>query len=148
MRSFTEEMDRLFHEVGGGRWPFVTRLMHDESLTWSPVVEVQERDGRLFVRAELPGLSKNDIKVQVSDQALTIEGERKQTKDSSSEGYFRTERSYGRFYRTIALPDTAKPESARAIFSDGVLEVSVEMPSGATPPARQVTIEERGAIAK
>jgi HSP20 family protein len=148
MRAFTEEMDRLFHEGGRGRWPLVAGLLHDEDLTWTPAIEMQERDGRLFVRAELPGLAKANIKVQVSDQALTIEGERKQVKEASAEGYFRTERSYGRFARTIVLPDNAKPETAKATFKDGVLEIGLDVPAAVTPATRQLTIEERGGTPK
>jgi HSP20 family molecular chaperone IbpA len=109
---------------------------------WSPDVEIEERDGTMIVRADPPGLTKNDVKVDVSEETLTIEGERKRVEEKKGEGYYRSERSYGRFHRSIALPEGAKPETAKASFANGVLEVTVEVPARKAPAARRLTIEE------
>jgi HSP20 family protein len=86
---------------------------------------MKEVNGKLLVSAELPGLKKEDIKVQVSDDALILEGERKQEKEEKREGYYHSERSYGRFYRSIPLPEGATLDKASAEFINGILEVSI-----------------------
>ena len=118
MRRFTEEMDRFFP----------TKLGTGETDFWSPAVEVTETGGTFLVSAELPGLKKDEIKVEVTDHNLVIEGERKREKEEKREGYYHSERSYGRFYRSIPLPEGAQLDKASAEFSSGVLEVSVPVP--------------------
>lgn len=139
MRSLSDEMEHLFADVGT-RWPFTAFAREREGL-WSPAVEVEERDGVLCVRADLPGLTKDDVKVDVTDDALTIEGERKRHQEEKKKGYYRSERSYGFFSRSIALPEGAKAETAKATFKDGVLEVTVDVPASPRPAARRVEIE-------
>ena len=92
---------------------------------WSPQIDVREREGQFVVHADLPGLSKEDIKVDVSDNLLTIQGERKQQKKEEREGCSYSECSYGSFYRAIPLPAGAEASKATAQFRDGVLEVTV-----------------------
>jgi HSP20 family protein len=121
MRRFTEEMDRLFT----GNWP---GLRQGEVGEWLPAVDITEREGKILVRADLPGMNKDDIKVELTDGVLTIEGERKQEHEEESQGFRRSERSYGRFYRSIPLPEGASLDQARAQFNNGVLEVSVPVP--------------------
>jgi HSP20 family protein len=123
MRRFTEEMDRAFEDWGLARG---TRL--GETALWSPAVEVFERDNNLVVRAELPGLNKDDVKVEMTDNGLIIQGERKREHEEQGEGFYRSERSYGQFYRLIPLPEGANAEQARAQFENGILEVSVPVP--------------------
>ena len=118
MRRFTEEMDRFFP----------TKLSTVETEFWSPAVEVTETGGTFLVSAELPGLKKDEIKVEVTDQNLILEGERKQEKEEKREGYYHSERSYGHFYRSIPLPEGAQLDKASAEFSNGVLDVSVPLP--------------------
>jgi HSP20 family protein len=117
MRRFSEEMDRLF-----GDFSFAGGL---ETSTWLPQVEVSERNGTLSIRADLPGLTRNDIDVDITDDAVVIRGERQQVKEENEEGYYRSERSYGSFYREIPLPTGVNPEEANATFRDGVLEITM-----------------------
>lgn len=119
MKRFTEEMDRMFGGIGFGV---------PKTALWSPAVEVKELEGKLLVFAELPGLRKEDIKAEVTDENLILEGERKQEKEEKREGYYHTERSYGRFYRAIPLPEGAEVDKAAAEFINGVLEVSIPVP--------------------
>jgi HSP20 family protein len=119
MRRFTEEMDRAL----GNMMPAA-----GEDRLWAPAVEVKEMEGKLLVSAELPGLKKEDIKVEVTPESLVLEGERKQEKEEKKEGYYHSERSYGRFYRSIPLPKGAELDKASAAFNNGVLEVSVPIP--------------------
>jgi HSP20 family protein len=113
MRQFAEEMDHAYHAFGG------------ENKSWSPLVEVRESDGKFVVSAELPGLKKEDIKVQLTDEALILEGERKHEQEKNREGYYHSERSYGRFYLRIPLPEGAQSDKVSADFVNGVLQVSI-----------------------
>jgi HSP20 family protein len=143
MRSFGQEMDRLFDDFGfGRRWPLITRAFAPEDALWSPNIEVVDNDGKMTVRADLPGLAKDEIKVELTDTALTIEGERKHTEEKKEDGYYRSECSYGHFYRSIPLPEGAKAESAKANFVNGVLQITVDVPTRNAPAARRLTIDE------
>lgn len=119
MRQFTDEMDRIF-----GQAPRAT----GEEALWAPTIEVKEKDGKLFVTAELPGVKNEDIKVHIDGDSLIVEGERKQEKEEKGEGYYRSERSYGSFYRAIPLPEGVKGDQATAQFNNGVLQVTVPIP--------------------
>jgi HSP20 family protein len=142
MRSLTEDLDRTFNEVfGRRRWPFSGLVPAGASSgAWTPPIETEERDGKLYVRTELPGLSKNDVKVEIADDVLTIEGERKQESEKKEGSYYRSERSYGYFSRGVTLPEGTKADTAKATFKDGVLEIALELPERKTPEARLVTI--------
>jgi len=116
MRQFTEEMDQTLGQAGNGNG------------AWRPVIEVQQKEGKLIVKAEIPGVKKEDVKVNVTETALTLEGERKQEKEEKREGYYHSERSYGNFFRSIPLPEGAKTDQTAAQFKDGVLEVTIPVP--------------------
>jgi HSP20 family protein len=131
MRRFTEEMDRTFSGAGFGS---------GSSGMWSPAIEVSEREGQLMVHADLPGLNKDDVKIEVTDEALTIQGERKREHEERREGFHRSERSYGSFYRSIPLPQGAKTEEARAQFENGVLQISIPV-AQEQPRRRQIPVE-------
>jgi HSP20 family protein len=134
MRRFTEEMDRLLEGHG---W----RSNRSEVTQWAPAIEVKEQDGKLEVVAELPGIKENDVKVEVTDEGLVIQGERKQEHEEKREGYYRSERSYGQFYRLIPLPEGATVDQARAEFHNGELRVSIPVPQQKT---RQIPISTTG----
>ncbi len=146
MRRFSEEMDRLFGDVGLGRnWlaPVLDRAQFSQDL-WSPQVEMFERDNQLVVRADLPGLTKDDVNVEFSDEGITIEGERKNEHEEKGEGYFRSERSYGKFFRRLAVPEGVNAENAKATFENGVLEVTMPAPKRAERKARRLEITGNG----
>jgi HSP20 family protein len=103
-------------------------------------VEVVERDGNLIVRADLPGLTKDDVRVEITEDVLTIEGERHAEHEEKQAGVVRSERSYGRFRRQIPLPEEANADQATASFRDGVLEISMPMPQRQTQ-GRQIEIQ-------
>lgn len=117
-------MERFFDDVGGGR------PAHDGQ--WMPHVDAFEKDGCLVVRADLPGVNKDAVNVEVSDGELTIKGERHKEFEEEKEGVYRHEREYGSFYRSFPLPEGVKSEAVKATFNNGVLEVKVPM-----PPAKQ-----------
>jgi HSP20 family protein len=117
MRRLSEEMDRAFTGAFGSR-----ALARGD---WSPAVEVRERKGNLEVTAELPGLKREDVKLEWTDEGLVIEGEKRQERQENEHGFHRSERSYGYFYRLIPLPTGAEPDKAKAEFKDGVLQVKI-----------------------
>ena len=139
MRRFGEEMDRLFEDFDLGRELMPRSLA--QMAEWSPQVEVTERDGQLIVRADLPGVSKDDVQVELRDDAILIRGQRKQEREEKREGYYRSERAYGSFYRQIPLPNGVKTENATATFRDGVLEITMPAPQGEAR-GRQLQIQD------
>ena len=153
MRRFSEEMDRLFEDFGFGRGLaapgfgrefFPTAFGEFGGSAWSPQVEVFEREGQLVVRADLPGLTKDDVKVEVTDNAINLSGERKSEHEEKGEGFYRSERSYGSFYRQIPLPEGVNAENANATFRNGVLEITMQAPQRQSR-GRQLEIKEGGA---
>jgi HSP20 family protein len=132
MRRFATDMERLFDEFEGFRFPslfgreFFPFTREFEHVHWVPELEVLQTNGQFVVRADLPGLKREDVKVELTNEVLTISGERKEEKDEKREGYYRSERSYGSFYRQIALPEGTKTDTAKAEFNDGVLQVTMQ----------------------
>ena len=139
MRRFTDEMDRMFEGFGGSRG--------NELRQWSPAVEVRERDGKLEVCADLPGIKENDVKVEVTDEGLVIQGERKSEHEENREGLYRSERTYGQFYRLIPLPETANIDQARAEFRNGELRITIPV-SEQQQKRRQIPISPAGSDKK
>jgi HSP20 family protein len=132
MRRMTEEMDRLL-----GATPILGKDIEPGS--WWPVVEVTRENDKVVVCAELPGMNKEDVHVEASEGALILEGEKKRERDAGEGEFLRSERSYGRFYRLIPLPEGAEVDKAQAQFKDGVL--TVEIPAAETKDrGRQIPI--------
>ena len=104
-------------------------------------MDIRQCNGTLTVTAELPGLKKEEVKVQMTDEALIIEGERKRVHKEDHEGYHRWERSYGHFYRSIPLPEGAKTDQVKAELNEGILKDSVPVPE-IKKQVRQIAIEE------
>ncbi len=128
MRRFSEQMDNLFADFGLGQgWlaPTLERGTNMAQGFWSPQVEVFERGKNIVVRADLPGLTKDEVNVEIADDGITIEGERKNENEKKGEGYYRSERTYGKFSRRVPLPDGVKADDAQATFRDGVLEITM-----------------------
>jgi HSP20 family protein len=141
MRRMNDEMDRMLGGFGFAPWPQPGG--RGQSWAFSPPVEVYERNGKLTVRAELPGLSKDDVKVEVTDDGLVISGERRDENEERGEGFYRSERSYGRFQRVIPLPEDVRDvEAAQARFENGVLEVSLPLPENRR--RRQIPVQAAG----
>jgi HSP20 family protein len=146
MRRLDEDMDRLFHQLwGSGRSLMRGGRGGGESQSmWMPQVEVFERDGKLHVHADLPGMKKDDVKLSIEGDQLVIQGERRSSHEEGGQqaGFYHSERSYGSFYRAIPLPDGVDAGKADASFKDGVLDVSFDAPRKQQPKARQIDIRE------
>src|SRR5687768_7928803 len=136
MRQFTDDMERMFEDFSSFRLtPYFERDFALPAWTeyqmpsWSSQIELTETNGQFTVRADLPGLKKEDINVEVLDGSLVISGERTKESKEEGEGFYKTEHSYGSFYRSIPLPEAANKDKATATFRDGVLQVSVAVPA-------------------
>ena len=121
-QQMTRDMERLFGDFGVRPFVFEPRITE---MTWAPELEVFERDGRFVVRADLPGMKREDIKVNIQENMLTMEGERKVEEEVKKDNFHRTERMYGTFFRSLPLPEGVKVDQIHAMFKDGVLEVTM-----------------------
>ena len=137
------DFERFFNEPAwaGLNWPSF-RLVRPPDAVWNPGFEVYEKDNRLFTRIDLPGLKKEEVKVEVADGYLAISGERRREEEEKKKEFYRCEREYGSFYRALPLPEGAKFEDVKATFADGVLEVSVPLPVKAKAAVKAVEIQE------
>jgi HSP20 family protein len=148
LRQFTTELDRVFDRPFEGlRWPSLPALARPEATSWIPQIDIFERDHQLVTKVDLPGLKKDDVKVEIADGYLAISGERKSESEATKDNVYRCERSYGSFYRVVPLPEGVKTDDVKATFSNGVLEVSVPIPAEAQAKPRTITIEEPAAKA-
>jgi HSP20 family protein len=142
MRRLSDDMERIVEDTWGGRrFPRLFRALESADTRWAPDIEAFERKGEFVVRADLPGMTKDNVKIEISDGELVIQGERKEEKEQKDKGYYACERSYGAFYRALPLPDGVKTDEAKATFKDGVLEIAV--PAGKLPEkhGRQLEIK-------
>ena len=138
MRRFGEGMEQLFADFGvGGLMPGG----FNELAAWTPQIELFERENQLVIRADLPGLKKDDVQIELRDDSVVIRGERQEERQEEREGFYTTERTYGRFYREIPLPEGADTDEATATFRDGVLEITIPREEGETR-GRQLEIQD------
>src|SRR3954452_11073082 len=137
LREFStlqNEMNRLFNTV------FDTPAANGGSTLrrWMPAMDLVETADHFVLRADLPGLSEEDVSIELEDRVLTISGERKAEHELSKEGYHRVERAFGTFSRALTLPEGVDAEAVAATFDRGVLEVRIHKPEERKP--RKVTI--------
>jgi HSP20 family protein len=124
MRRMTEEMERLFQDFGSD----VEGQGRGGSQGWNPAIEVTQGDGKLLIQCEVPGVAPNDVKVEVDNDTLIIQGERRSEREQNERGIQRSERQYGAFYRAIPLPDGVNPEQITARTQNGLLEITIPTP--------------------
>jgi len=135
--SIQDRMNRLFEQT-------LSRSQAEEGITastWSPAVDIYETPETIIMKADLPGLSREDIEIQIRDNTLTLRGERRFAKDVQQENYLRIERAYGAFQRSFTLPATVQQDKIRAVFRDGVLELTLPKAEEAKP--KKIAIEVR-----
>ena len=127
---FTQEFDRLFGSLfeNGGR----------QTQRWVPAMDLVEADDHFVLRADLPGLGEEDVAIEVQDNVLTISGTREAEHERKEKGWYRLERSYGSFSRSLTLPDGVDAEKVEASFDRGVLEIRVPKPEERKP--RRISI--------
>ena len=128
-RSLQNEVNQLFESV----FPASGENGDSTSAVWAPRMDVKETDDRYRLSLDLPGVSKDDVSITVEDNRLTIRGERQGETRSEDENVVRMERSFGRFYRTLRLPESVNEEQITATFDDGVLSVDLPKTEKSTP---------------
>ena len=122
---FSRDVDRLFDTFFGQR--------ERDARRWVPPMDLVESEGHFVLKADLPGLSEGDVAIEVEDGALRISGERKAEREQSERGWYRIERSFGSFSRSLSLPDGVDPDGIDASFHNGVLEVRIPKPAERKP---------------
>jgi HSP20 family protein len=140
LQRMADELDRMLDDFGfGQRW---TRPLWRDTTAdmWTPDIDVFQKNNELTIRADVPGLKREDVTVDITDNEVCIQGERKRESEEEREGYYRTERSYGSFYRVIPLPEGAMTDQAKANFKDGVLEITMPAPPKSVTRGRRVEI--------
>jgi HSP20 family protein len=148
LRQMTSSLEQAFGDWPSLRFPSFGDPANTESLAWYPKIDVFERDNRLVTRIDLPCIKKEEVSVEVTDGHLAVSGERKREVEETKANVYRKEREYGSFQRIVPLPEGAKIEDVKAVFADGVLEVSVPLPAQAEPQLRRVQIDEPKPAAK
>ncbi|MDA8169550.1 MAG: Hsp20/alpha crystallin family protein [Nitrospiraceae bacterium] len=133
------EMERMFEQVMGRRrfWPFA----EPEEMPELPSVDVYEEGDDVVLKAELPGMAKDDIDVNITDHMLTISGEKKKEEKVEKKDYFRLERSFGSFSRSFTLPTDVQADRSKAKFKDGVLEIKIPKTEEAKKKKQKITVE-------
>jgi HSP20 family protein len=151
-QAMSQEMDRLFDTFGGtsqggrnlstsGSGRSLQQQGSRGQSYWAPPMEVFQRGNEMVVRADLPGVAPDDVQIDVEDGVLTISGERRNTNEEQQEGFYRSERSYGAFSRSIALPEGVDEDQVNARYEHGVLEVTVPLPQQQRHRGRRVQIQ-------
>jgi HSP20 family protein len=150
LRRMTGELDRAFDDpfFEAFRRPVFRGVQTPDLVEWAPKVDVFEKENRLFARVDLPGVKKDDVKVEVIENHLILSGERKVEKEETKDNVYRSEREYGSFYRAVPLPEGVTLDDVKATFANGVLEVSVPLPTRVEPKVRKVEIQEPVTAAK
>jgi HSP20 family protein len=126
---FTREIDRVFDAFFG---------QTDQGRRWVPPMDLVEAEDHFVLKADLPGLTEGDVNLEVQDGTLTISGERKAEHEQREKGWYRIERSFGSFSRSLTLPDGVDPDRIEASFKDGVLDVRIPKPEERKP--RRISI--------
>jgi HSP20 family protein len=137
------QMQGEFDRFWGSGWPVFRPLQHPVELsdTWTPRADIFAHNGTIVVKAELPGVKKEDIEVAIEEGDLVIRGERKAEEKVEEKDYFRLERAYGSFYRRLPLPEGVTPEQITATFTEGVLEVTVPKPIATEPEPKKIAVK-------
>ncbi len=136
------ELEELEHRMedffGRSMMPGFRRVPQVEE-DWMPALDVYEKDDRFIVKAELPGMKMDDIDISVADGNLVIKGEKKTEEEVQDDDYYRCERTYGNFFRSIALPSNIDADKIEANYEDGILEISAAKSEESKPKKIQVS---------
>ena len=123
--AIQRDVGRMFNDLGGWTMPLPRRRMEGETLMLTPTVDVLRKGEDMVVRAELPGVKPEELDISVTENMLTIKGERHEEHEAKEEDYYVRESSFGTFERTLRLPEGAEIDHIKAEFTDGILEITV-----------------------
>jgi HSP20 family protein len=138
LNTIQTEMNRLFNTFF--EQPGQSDRGNSTSRRWLPAMDLVETADQYLLRADLPGLKEGDVNVQFEDRVLTISGERKYEDQGQQQGYYRLERGFGSFSRSLTLPPGVDPDSIQAHFAHGVLEISIPKPEQKKPRTVQINL--------
>jgi HSP20 family protein len=138
--GWPEDFERYFDQRLG-EWPFRFWRRPAEAEAWMPDVDVFEKNGKVVIRTDLPGMRPEDIDVSVEGDLLTIKGHREEEKEVKEEDYYCSERATGDFLRTVRLPEGAAPDKVDAHYENGVLEVTIPKPVAKGEAAVKVPVK-------
>ncbi|MGN6869458.1 MAG: Hsp20/alpha crystallin family protein [Solirubrobacteraceae bacterium] len=138
LHTMHSEMNRLFNTFFDSSTP--RNSGRAVARRWVPAMDVVETDEHFVLRADLPGMSENDVKIEVEDKVLTISGERKSEHEQRGTGYYRVERSFGSFSRSLTLPEGVDADAIQASFDSGVLEVKIPKPEQHKPRKVEISL--------
>lgn len=136
--SMRREINRLFDNFFRGG------IQDDETFftsAWTPAVDIAEEENEYLVKVELPGVNKDDVKITLESNILTIRGEKKKEKETKDENYHRLERSYGSFQRSFTLPSTVKSDKIDAVYKDGIVSITLPKAEEAKPKQIEVKVK-------
>jgi HSP20 family protein len=139
LNSLQSEMNRLFNTV------FDAPVANGGARRWVPAMDLLETEDDFVLRADLPGLTQDDVKIEIEGNLLTVSGERKAEHEERQEGFYRLERSFGTFSRQLTLPKGVDADAVRAAFDNGVLEVRVPKPAERKPRRIEITVGDQPA---
>lgn len=134
-----QRIDSMFEDFTTGFG--MPRMFDDGGMALSPALDMHEADGKVMISAELPGVDEKNIDISVDDQMLTISGEKKSEVEHKDGDRYRSERSYGRFSRSVSLPFAIDPDKVEARFDKGVLKLAIERPADAAQKPRKIPIK-------
>lgn len=140
--NMEREFNKLFN-IFSKRFGFSDSDLKDEyeNAVWMPLTDIKEDKDNYYVMLDLPGVSKDDVKVSYADGQLSISGERKQEKEDKDTKYHRVERIYGRYYRSFTLPQKVKDDKIEAVFKDGQLSITVPKAEEAKPKELEIKVK-------
>jgi HSP20 family protein len=136
LENLSSRLNRMINQPLSGRFGDEAPAFGD----WAPAMDIEETDAEYLVRADLPAIRKDDVKIGISDGILTVEGERKQEKEEHGKKFHRIERSYGKFIRRLALPSDVDPQKVSAKFADGELQVHLPKSASSKPRSIEVSV--------
>jgi HSP20 family protein len=139
LNTIQNEMNRLFNTFFDQSGT-AGRGSGDTSRRWIPAMDLVETGDHYVLRADLPGLSDEDVHIELQDNVLTISGERSTKHEAQQEGYYRLERAFGGFSRSLTLPEGVNPDAVQAHFDRGVLEVRIPKPEQKKPRQVQISV--------
>jgi len=141
--TLQQELERFWHRpfsLTTGPLPALFQRPTTVGTSYAPRMDVFEKDNTLVFKAELPGLKREDVQVEIFNGYLIIKGESKAEKEVKEEAYYRVERTFGSFYRSLPIPWEVTPEQVKATLTDGVLEVQIPKPAESKPEATKIPI--------
>ena len=135
-----KRLDKFFEDPF---FPLASRFFEESLMEgeWQPAVDISEDKNNFYINAEIPGMKKEDIKIEIQGDQLVISGERKLEKEEKKENYHRIERYYGNFCRSFVLPDTVAKDKISATYKDGILQIKLPKTEKAKPKAIEIKVD-------